>query len=180
VQFIPQHLQLSSGSSLQANATISLSATTYPSQSNDPGPSSGQLYESINSGYDTRRSEIYNFRQQQHGYEAGIGGETNYTTESSGLPSPQSYPSAHPSMTTGLPSQPGQIRSASFLPFGIQSAIQSLDRRYIQTNPKENSNYEQLDTSKQCNARLDQHMLTYQGIGAFRCRRVRHSLFVAV
>jgi hypothetical protein len=105
VPFRPQQPQPSSGSSLQANVT------TY-SWPKDQTSSSRQLYRSTGSGYDTRTGQVDNYPQQQYSYGAGIGssrngaGGTNYTTEPYGASSPQSYPSAHASITTASGGSP--------------------------------------------------------------------------
>lgn len=207
VPFIPQHPQPSSGSSSHINAAA------YPSRPNDQRSSSRQLHRSTGSGHDTRMVEVDNYPQQQYSYGTGIGssrngaeGGTNYTTEPYGVPSPQSYPSAHASITTasggspylqqtyqvqnsypfthssprqsqhttpsGVTGQfsqyPGPRRSVTSLPVDVQSTIQSKDRRYIQTNLNESSNYEQLDISERRQPSGNQHMLTCARVSA-RC-----------
>jgi hypothetical protein len=120
VPFRPQHPQPSSGSSPQANVT------TYSYWPNAQTPSSRQLHRSTGSGYDTRTGQVDNYAQQQYSYGAGIGssrsgeGGTNYTTEPYGTPSPQSYPSAHASITTvsgGSPHLQHGYQAQSSYPF---------------------------------------------------------------
>jgi hypothetical protein len=63
------------------------------------------------------------------------------------------------STATGQPSEyPGPRRPVASLPVDVQSTIQSLDRRYIQTNPNDNFSTEQLDIRALDNDWLtDQH-----------------------
>lgn len=129
VPFIPQHPQQSSGSSSHINTA------TYPSRSNDQRSSSRQLHRSTGSGHDTRTGEVDNYPQQQYGYGTGIGssgdgteGGTNYTTEPYGVPSPQSYPSAHASITTasgGSPYLQQNYQAQTSYPFTPSSPRQS-------------------------------------------------------
>ncbi|KAH6840389.1 hypothetical protein B0T12DRAFT_494114 [Alternaria alternata] len=129
VPFIPQHPQPSSGSSSHINAA------TYLSRSNDQRSSSRQLHRSTGSGHDTRTGEVDNYPQQQYGYGTGIGssrngaeGGTNYTTEPYGVPSPQSYPSAHASITTasgGSPYLQQSYQAQTSYPFTPSSPRQS-------------------------------------------------------
>jgi hypothetical protein len=129
VSFTPQYPHPSTGSSSQADVT------THSPRPNDQRTSSRQPYGPTAPVYNTRTGEIDGYRQQQYSHGAGIGrsmsgadGRTNYTTEPYGSPSPQSYPSAHASMTTGSGGSPHlqqSYQSQTSYPFTPSSPRQS-------------------------------------------------------
>ena len=129
MSFTPQYPHPSTGSSSQADVT------THSPRPNDQRTSSRQPYGPTAPVYNTRTGEIDGYRQQQYSHGAGIGrsmsgadGRTNYTTEPYGSPSPQSYPSAHASMTTGSGGSPHlqqSYQSQTSYPFTPSSPRQS-------------------------------------------------------
>jgi hypothetical protein len=128
VPFKPQYPHPSTGSSSHADVT------THSSRPNDQRTPSRQPYGSMAPVFNTRTGEIDGYRQQQYSHGAGIGSSrdgvegTNYTTEPYGTPSPQSYPSAHASITTASGDSPHLqhgYQAQSSYPFTHSSPRQS-------------------------------------------------------
>jgi len=128
------------GSSQSTKTATSLLTGTYESQSHVPGSPSGLTQEPTGYGYDTKRGDSSKYQQRPflHGSRGDDWAEneaivaSNYTTKPYEL-SPQHTARRNP---------------VASLPVDVQSSIHSLERRYIQTNPNENSNHERLDSRK--------------------------------
>jgi hypothetical protein len=132
----------------------------------------GQQQSGQGSGVDGLRNETsggLNYTTVPYGLpspQSYPSAQASMTTASAGSPYPQnsyqaqtSYPfnSSPPSQSQQTMSSwaigqssghPGPRRPVASLPADVQSTIQSLDRRYIQTNINETSEHERLDTRR--------------------------------
>jgi hypothetical protein len=122
------------------NMATSPLGITHASQSHVPQSPSRFTHKATGSGHDTTWGNSGKYQQRSVSY--GSGGDdrarndaiagSNHTTEPYEL----------------SPEHTGIRRPVASLPIDVQSSIHSLERRYIQTNPNENSNHEQLDVRK--------------------------------
>jgi len=123
------------------------------------GFQSPQSFASANASTTTPSGSPYppynHTTQSDYGFTPASARQSHYTTINRDTGQPSQYPGP-----------PGPRHPVTSLPTDVQSTIQSLDRRYIQTNLTEEFNYEKLDARKHLNIGFEENPLTCTRISA--------------